>query len=284
MPPKHGKKSPAIQNPENSESSEFVDAPSSIQFQPTTRSTRANPRIEQNDLDEENVLIVANSLNDLPTRRPTSRSVSPVASGSSSKSASNKKNQRNKQSSKEDFQAPVGVPIANRKSSTTILGTPRNQKTINDYTSSGGSHLSRKQSYEDSSLQMQLVNRQTIEVKKLIDNNNVDLEEKIAKMINKGETSMLNRLEEFLVARDNALERSLTQQILDGDRKLTNQMNDRLRENEINIERKIDISITDCQSNLKLDLARSINDSMARFTSRLDNLEDSTYICFYKWP
>ena len=223
------------------------------------------------------MLIVANSLNDLPTRRPTSRSVSPVASGSRSKSASNKKNQRNKLSSKEDFQAPVGVPIANRKSSTTILGTPRNQKTINDYTSSGGSHQSRKQSYEDSSLQMQLVNRQTIEVKKLIDNNNVDLEEKIAKMINKGETSMLNRLEEILVARDNALERRLTQQILDGDRKLTNQMNDRLRENEINIERKIDISITDCQSNLKLDLARSINDSMARFTSRLDNMEESTY-------
>ena len=123
---------------------------------------------------------------------------------------------------------------------------------------------------------MQLVNRQTDEVKKLIDVNNIEMEEKISNVIIKGETSMLAKLEDILTARDNALETRLLKYIKEGDRKMVDEINNKLETNQINIERKIIESSIDCQSKLKLDITKSMNDTMNRLNSRIDLLEESS--------
>ena len=208
MPPKNRKKSPSVKNREDSESTEFVDAPGTSQGQMSHRNTRANPQGNETSPTMEEDIEVTASVEDLTEKRVPSRSVSPSTSGQRSKSANNKRSAKNKQADQDIFQAPKGAPPANKRSSTTVLGTSRSQKTINDYVPiPSGTHISRKDSYENQGIQMQLVNRKTEEVKKLIENNNTEMEERICKMITKGETSMLNRLEEILVARDDALEK-----------------------------------------------------------------------------
>ena len=121
-----------------------------------------------------------------------------------------------------------------------------------------GSHVSRKQSHKSASLQKQVVNRQTDEVKKLIDANNIKMEEKISQMTLRGETSMLTKLEDILTARDNTLESCLRQlrHIKEGDRKMVDEINTNLETNEMNIECKIIASSNDCQSKLKLGLTK----------------------------
>ena len=167
MPPKGRKKSPAVQKPQNSESTEFVDAPDTTQGFINQRSTRANPQGLLNTNGMESEPSMTTSADCLPRDESSSRSVSPATSSQRSKSAGSKKASRNKQSSQEVFQAPIGAPPANRRSSTIVLGTPRSQRTINDYVpATSTTHISRKESYENHGIQMQLINRQTEEVKK----------------------------------------------------------------------------------------------------------------------
>ena len=147
---------------------------------------------------------------------------------------------KNKAKENADFVKPIGAPPANRRSSTTLERTPHTERSISEYTPTPtGSHVSRKQSHESASLQMQSVNRQTDEVKKLIDANNIEMEEKISQMILRGETSMLTKLKDILTARDKALESRLLRHIKEGDRKMVDEINTNLKTNEKNIERKI---------------------------------------------
>ena len=276
MPPKNRKKSPAIQKPEDSESSEFVDAPDTTHGPTNQRTTRANPQGLTNT-NLENEPAMTSSADNFTRNDSSSRSVSPSTSSQRSKSANSKRVSKNKQNSDEVFQAPLGAPPANRRSSTTVLGTPRSQRTINDYVPTvSGTHIPRKDSYENQGIQIQLINRQTEEVKTLIENNNIEMEERICRTINGGENSILSRLEEILIARDKALEERLTHQILEGDRKITSHLNDRIYETERNLERKIGSSILETQGKLKQDLSRNINDSITRLSSRIDDMEDSS--------
>ena len=96
-------------------------------------------------------------------------------------------------------------------------------------------------------------------------------------MISKGETSMLTKLEHILTARDNALEIRLLKHINDGDRRIFDEINTRFGTNEMNIERKIIESSIDCQSKLKLDMAKNMNDTMAHLNTRIDMMEEASH-------
>ena len=215
-------------------------------------------------------------MNDVSVGNETKAKDKATSAQARSKSANAKENQKNKAKENADFVKPIGAPPANRRSSTTLAGTPHTQHSISEYVPTPtGSQVSRKQSLESASLQMQLFNRQTDEVKKLIDAN-IEMEEKISQMILRGETSMLTKLEDILTARDNALESRLLRHIKEGDRKMVDEIHTNLKTNEMNIERKIIASSNDCQSKLKIDLTKSINDTMTRLNDRIDLIEEAS--------
>ena len=189
--------------------------------------------------------------------------------------ANAKKN--NKPDQQDEFQKPVGTLLARRRSSLSNVNTSCSQRANSEasYTPTGTTHLSRKQSHEMATVQIQLANRQMEEVKKLIDDNNTSMEGRIERMISKGENSMLSRLEEILTVRDQALENRLLKHIQDGEQKLSYHLNQRLELNEMTMETKIKGSIAECQLKMQTEIIENANATISKINGKIERMDEA---------
>ena len=225
--------------------------------------------------------------NDL-TVTESERSTTPDPTPTQKQRKAGKKNNKSKQTTNdyEYFQKPSPVPITKRSS--TVISTPggiRSGPSRNDAVpvSPAGQVVSRKTSFENAAIQIQMTNRQIDQFREVVEDNNEYLMARFAKMIGDGEEKMMVRIENFIKTKEKETELNLTNRMTSIEETITENLTAVILKEDRKLEARITAYCNDEIQKMREETQTTAIQRSQRVDNRLTSLElaqkDATQNC-----